>query len=80
MPAYRYQCGSCGCKFEKFQNMSTQPLKECPKCGKGIRRSSVTGMGIIFKGKGFYPTDYENNHFSDKTCCGRSELATGLLA
>lgn len=84
MPTYEYQCESCGHKFEKFQNMSEEPLKECPKCGKGIKRLIGAGMGVIFsakdgstsrgKGKGFYATNYRNNNpSSGRTCCGRTE-------
>ena len=73
MPTYEYQCESCGYKFEKFQNMNDDRLKECPKCGKGVRRLIGAGAGVIFKGKGFYATDYRNNSSSGKTCCGRDE-------
>ena len=74
MPTYEYLCESCGYKFEKFQKMTDGPLKECPECGKVVKRLIGTGMGIIFKGKGFYATDYKNNNSSsDRTCCGRTE-------
>ena len=74
MPTYEYLCESCGYKFEKFQKMADGPLKECPECGKVVKRLIGTGMGIIFKGKGFYATDYKNNSSSsDRTCCGRTE-------
>ena len=74
MPTYDYLCESCGYKFEKFQKMNDDPLKECPKCGKVVKRLIGTGMGIIFKGKGFYATDYMNNGPSlGGTCCGRAE-------
>lgn len=73
MPTYDYHCEKCGYKFEKFQKMSDELLKECPKCGKEIRRLIGTGMGVIFKGKGFYATDYKENIASGKTCCGRTE-------
>ena len=73
MPTYEYFCESCGYKFEKFQKMSDEALKECPKCGKGIKRLIGAGMGIIFKGKGFHSTDYKNNVSSGGTCCGRTE-------
>lgn len=55
MPTYEYQCKDCGYKFEKFQNMSDKPLKECPKCGKGVKRLIGTGTGVIFKGKDSMP-------------------------
>ena len=57
MPTYDYECQSCGHVFEYFQSMSDEPLSECPKCGKGVKRLIGGGMGIIFKGSGFYVTD-----------------------
>jgi len=57
MPTYEYECKSCSHNFEVFQSMSDQPLKECPKCGKEIRRLIFGGSGVIFKGSGFYVTD-----------------------
>jgi putative FmdB family regulatory protein len=57
MPTYEYECKDCGHTFEVFQNMSDAPLKECPECGKEVRRLINGGSGIIFKGSGFYVTD-----------------------
>ena len=57
MPTYEYECTSCKHTFEAFQAMSDAPLKECPKCGKKIRRLIHGGTGVIFKGSGFYVTD-----------------------
>ena len=59
MPTYDYQCEKCGHKFEHFQKMSDELLKKCPKCGKKIHRLIGGGAGIIFKGTGFYETDYK---------------------
>ncbi|MBN1522789.1 MAG: zinc ribbon domain-containing protein [Candidatus Aureabacteria bacterium] len=73
MPTYEYLCENCGHRFEKFQKMTDNPLKECPECGKKVKRLIGTGMGFIFKGTGFYATDYRNSGFSGKTCCGRNE-------
>ncbi|MBL7198414.1 MAG: zinc ribbon domain-containing protein [Candidatus Omnitrophica bacterium] len=73
MPTYEYECKKCGYKFEKFQNMSDKPLKECPKCNGTVRRLIGKGIGVIFKGSGFYATDYKNNTSSNRTCCGRTE-------
>ena len=58
MPTYEYECLKCGFRFEKFQNMKDAPIKACPKCNKSVRRLIGTGGGIIFKGAGFYATDY----------------------
>jgi putative FmdB family regulatory protein len=61
MPTYEYECKSCHHKFEAFQSIKDQPLKKCPKCGKSLRRLFGGGMGIIFKGSGFYTTDYKHS-------------------
>ncbi len=58
MPNYDYECTHCGYKFEVFQNMSAQHLTKCPKCDRKVKRLIGSGAGIIFKGKGFYATDY----------------------
>lgn len=58
MPTYEYKCQECGHKFEKFQTMSDEPIKECEKCGAPVRKLFGTG-GIIFKGSGFYVNDYK---------------------
>ena len=57
MPTYEYECKTCGHVFEAFQSMSDAPLTTCPECGKEVRRMINGGMGIIFKGSGFYVTD-----------------------
>jgi len=58
MPTYEYECKSCGYAFEVSQSMTAQPLKKCPKCSKPVKRLIGSGSGIIFKGAGFYATDY----------------------
>ena len=75
MPTYEYECQRCGYKFEKFQNMSEEPLKKCPQCGGRVKRLIGKGAGIIFKGSGFYVTDYRKTSTSEgsKTCCGKDE-------
>jgi putative FmdB family regulatory protein len=71
MPTYDYKCSQCKYTFEYFQSMSAEPLTECPKCGGHLKRVIGTGAGTIFKGSGFYQTDYKNkstkNNNSDKT-------------
>jgi len=57
MPTYEYECKSCAHNFEVFQSMSDEPLKDCPECGKEVRRIIFGGTGVIFKGSGFYVTD-----------------------
>ena len=61
MPTYEYACQKCGHEFEQFQSMRDEPLKKCPKCKKaGLKRLVGSGAGLIFKGTGFYITDYKN--------------------
>jgi putative FmdB family regulatory protein len=60
MPTYEYACSKCGYHFEKFQSMRDEPLKKCPKCSKSaLKRLIGGGAGLIFKGSGFYITDYK---------------------
>ena len=61
MPTYEYECTSCHYRFEEFQSMNDEPLKTCPKCKKAAKRLFSPGAGLIFKGKGFYQTDYKNS-------------------
>jgi len=59
MPTYEYECEKCGYRYENFQSMSAEPDKECPECGGNVRRLIGAGAGLIFKGDGFYQTDYK---------------------
>lgn len=59
MPTYDYRCEKCGYEFEKFQGIKDAPVTECPECKGQVKRLIGTGAGIIFKGKGFYQTDYK---------------------
>ncbi|MBV6420694.1 MAG: hypothetical protein DAHOPDDO_01951 [Ignavibacteriaceae bacterium] len=61
MPTYDYKCTNCGYTFEYFQPMSANPITECPKCKGRVKRIIGTGAGTIFKGSGFYQTDYKRN-------------------
>ena len=61
MPTYEYECTECGYLFEVFQAITADQVKECPKCNGKVRRLISTGVGLIFKGSGFYVTDYKNN-------------------
>ena len=67
MPTYEYLCPKCDHAFEQFQSMNDAPLKKCPKCKKaGVKRLIGGGAGLIFKGSGFYITDYKNKKPTDK--------------
>ena len=59
MPTYEYKCRECQHLFEKFQAMSDEPVKICPSCGGSVERLISGGGGLIFKGSGFYITDYK---------------------
>ena len=64
MPTYDYKCEACGELFEKFQAMSAAPLRKCPHCGASkLKRLIGTGAGVIFKGGGFYETDYRSDSY-----------------
>ena len=67
MPTYDYKCMECGFTFESFQPMSADKLKECPKCKGLLKRLIGTGSGPIFKGTGFYQTDYKNKNTKQET-------------
>ena len=74
MPNYDYECTKCGNEFEAFQKMTDKPLSKCPKCSGKVKRLIGAGSGIIFKGSGFYETDYKKKRRSaadsskDKIC------------
>lgn len=85
MPTYEYACDSCGHNFEAFQKMSEAPLSSCPSCGKNVRRVLSGGLGISFKGSGFYVNDSSSGQKSAKkepaaspssACSGSSCCAT----
>jgi putative FmdB family regulatory protein len=64
MPTYEYKCEGCGHQFERFQSITAAPIKKCPECGKNkVRRLIGTGAGLIFKGSGFYITDYRSEGY-----------------
>ncbi len=73
MPTYEYVCSKCGHEFEKFQSMSDKPLKVCPKelCAQkkwghgSVKKQIGAGAGLIFKGSGFYITDYRSDKYKE---------------
>lgn len=65
MPTYEYECLACQSKFDVFQKITDQPLTNCPQCNKGqVRKLISNGCGLIFKGSGFYSTDYKKSSSS----------------
>lgn len=65
MPTYDYECTKCGNEFEKSQKMTDKHLTKCPKCQGRVKRLIGSGSGIIFKGSGFYATDYRKSSSQD---------------
>ena len=63
MPTYEYRCRDCGEKFDEFQKISDPPLTKCPFCGGGVDRLISGGLGVLFKGSGFYLTDYRSESY-----------------
>lgn len=67
MPTYDYECDACGHKFELFQSITENPKKKCPNCKKSkLRRLFGTGAAIVFKGSGFYQTDYRSDAYKKR--------------
>jgi len=65
MPTYEYACQKCGHRFEQMQSITAKPLKKCPSCGKAaLQRLFGAGAGFIFKGSGFYATDYRSDNYT----------------
>ncbi|HEY9164538.1 MAG TPA: FmdB family zinc ribbon protein [Candidatus Kryptonia bacterium] len=76
MPTYEYKCESCSKTFEEIQSMTDDPLTTCPKCGGKVQRLISSGVGLIFKGSGFYLTDYKKSSASPAGSNGESKPKT----
>jgi len=64
MPTYDYECGSCNHKYELFQSITAKPVRKCPSCGRQTAKRLIgTGGGVIFRGSGFYQTDYRSEGY-----------------
>lgn len=66
MPTYEYECKRCGHHFERFQSITARPVKTCPKCGGEVSRLISAGSGVLFKGSGFYETDYRSAEYKKR--------------
>ena len=78
MPTYDYECDACKHKWEEFQSIKAEPLKKCPECKKNkARRLIGTGGGIIFKGSGFYQTDYRSSAYQKAADADKSSQSSG---
>ena len=73
MPTYQYKCPSCGYEFEEFQKMSDPPIEICPNCKGHTHRIVSGGIGFLFKGSGFYITDYRSKSYSESQQKERNE-------
>ncbi|MEM7166432.1 MAG: zinc ribbon domain-containing protein [Planctomycetota bacterium] len=77
MPTYDYECAACGHRLEIFQPMNSEPKKTCPECKKKrLERQIGAGGGIIFKGSGFYETDYRSDSYK-KAAKADQDAASG---
>ena len=65
MPTYDYKCLACDVRFEKFQGITAPPIEECPECSGKVKRLIGAGAGLIFKGSGFYTTDYRSDGYKE---------------
>ena len=61
MPTYEYACMKCGHRFEEFQSIMAEPISDCPECAGRVERQISGGVGLIFRGSGFYLTDYKKS-------------------
>ena len=79
MPTYEYVCQKCEHEFEVFQSMKDKPLTKCPDktCGGKVKRKLGTGAGIIFKGSGFYTTDYRSDSYKKAASADTSTSSSG---
>src|SRR5438270_11820792 len=78
MPTYEYQCDVCDHNFDEFQSINDAPLKKCPKCKKQkLRRIFGTGAAIIFKGSGFYETDYRSDAYKSAAKADKEPSSSG---
>ena len=78
MPTYEYECRNCGHRFDEFQNMSDDPLEDCPSCAEpALKRLIGGGIGVIFKGSGFYVTDSKSSGSAKKPAAQTKNDSSG---
>jgi len=77
MPTYDYECSSCGHRYELYQSITARPVKKCPLCGRSTARRLIgSGAGVIFRGSGFYETDYRDESYR-KAAKAEAEAGAG---
>jgi putative FmdB family regulatory protein len=76
MPTYDNKCRKCGFEFETFQSITEKPVELCPKCGGRVERLIRGGSGLLFKGNGFYITDYRSESYKKAAQAEKSEHKT----
>ncbi|MCX7917994.1 MAG: zinc ribbon domain-containing protein [bacterium] len=78
MPTYEYLCEHCGYKFEEFQKITEPPIRTCPKCKRNgkVQRLISPGAGFIFKGSGFYITDYRSEDYKKKASAEKTDASS----
>ncbi len=77
MPTYEYECLTEGHRFEEFQNITEAPLTSCPECGSEVRRLISGGAGFLFRGSGFYQTDYRSESSATSSDSGTTGDSSG---
>lgn len=81
MPTYDYVCDACEHEFELFQSITAEPEKKCPECGKRkLRRLIGPGAALVFKGSGFYKTDYRSDSYKKAAAADKSNGSSGSSA
>jgi len=78
MPTYDYECDACGHRFELYQSISADPERKCPECKKlKLRRLIGTGAAVVFKGSGFYQTDYRSDSYKKSAAADSGSSPSG---
>ena len=77
MPTYEYKCLDCGIQFDRFQSITEDPIQECPECSGQTKRLIGAGAGLIFKGSGFYSTDYRSEGYKESAKKDKESSSSG---
>ena len=77
MPTYEYKCLDCGIQFDRFQGITEDPIQECPECSGQTKRLIGAGAGLIFKGSGFYITDYRSEGYKESAKKDKDSSSSG---